>query len=109
MDPSSPPLHSSPPSFQSISEAVHQAASEAQGDLAELLKLLRLLEKLHREIRDDAFLRLLPTNRQALYALLRDIEQEGGWPYIPRMKLRKLLEGEEGVQAESLPFADADP
>ena len=34
----------------------------------------------------------LPDNRQRLYRLLKDIEQEGGWPYIKRMQLLALLE-----------------
>jgi hypothetical protein len=33
----------------------------------------------------------LPDNRQALYALLKDIEESGGWPYVERLKLRSLL------------------
>jgi hypothetical protein len=33
----------------------------------------------------------LPDNRQALYSLLRDIEAEGGWPYIERMRLQAFL------------------
>jgi hypothetical protein len=40
----------------------------------------------------------LPDNRQALYALLKDIESQGGWPYIERMKLQSLL---ANLQAEN--------
>jgi hypothetical protein len=55
------------------------------------LALLRQLEKLHKEVRDGAFQESLPDNRQRLYSLLRDIESEGGWPYIERMRLRELF------------------
>jgi hypothetical protein len=95
-----------PPDFQGIVEAVNTAAQQSQGDCLQLLALLRLLESLHRGVCDELFQPSLPTNRQALYALLRDIEAEGGWPYIHRMKLQGLLvnlaadiEADEGVEA----------
>lgn len=74
-----------------ITVTVEQVAETHQGDQLALLGLLRTLEALHQEIRDGLFQEVLPTNRQALYSLLRDIEAEGGWPYIPRMKLQALL------------------
>lgn len=95
-----------PPDFQAIVEAVNTAAQQSQGDCLQLLALLRLLESLHRGVSDGLFQPSLPTNRQALYALLRDIEAEGGWPYIHRMKLQGLLanlaieiEADEGVES----------
>lgn len=78
-------------SYQAIAESVRDLAVDYQGDTHALLALLRLLEQLHREIRDEFFVKTLPDNRQALYALLKDIESEGGWPYIERMKIRALL------------------
>lgn len=77
--------------LQAISTTVQLVAQGYQGDMLALLKLLRVLENLHRQLRDDLFQETLPTNRQALYTLLKDIETEGGWPYIPRMKLKLLL------------------
>ncbi len=77
--------------MQAIADAIHDAEAVCQGDILALLALLRQLEKLHREIRDGAFQENLPNNRQALYALLKDIESEGGWPYIERMKLQSFL------------------
>lgn len=77
--------------LQGIVAAVQNVAQDYQGDAIALLALLRQLEYLHREIRDYAFQNSLPNNRQALYALLKDIESEGGWPYIERMKLQKFL------------------
>ncbi|MBW4518912.1 MAG: hypothetical protein KME16_04310 [Scytolyngbya sp. HA4215-MV1] len=79
----------------SIEDAIRAEASEYQGDSLKLLALLRSLEGVHREIRDGLFQQSLPDNRQALYALVRDIEAKGGWPYIQRMKLKALLEGWE--------------
>jgi hypothetical protein len=76
--------------LQAIATAVHDASKICQGDTIALLALLRQLEQLHREIRDGAFQESLPDNRQALYSLLKDIESEGGWPYIERMRLQAL-------------------
>ncbi|WP_227788874.1 MULTISPECIES: hypothetical protein [unclassified Nodularia (in: cyanobacteria)] len=77
--------------LQAIATAVHDVASISQGDAIALLALLRHLEQLHREIRDSAFQESLPDNRQKLYSLLKDIESEGGWPYIERMRLKAFL------------------
>lgn len=76
--------------LQAIATVVHDASQVCQGDTIGLLALLRQLEQLHREIRDGVFQESLPDNRQALYALLKDIESEGGWPYIERMRLQAL-------------------
>ncbi|WP_017656099.1 hypothetical protein [Fortiea contorta] len=77
--------------LQAISNTVHDAAQSYQGDTVALLALLRQLEQLHREIRDGYFQDSLPDNRQHLYSLLKDIESEGGWPYIERMNLKAFL------------------
>lgn len=77
--------------LQGIATAVRSLAQSYQGDSLALVALLRRLEELHREIRDGIFQASLPDNRQALYALLKDIESEGGWPYIERMKLQSFL------------------
>ena len=78
--------------LQSIATTVRALAQRFQGNSLTLLALLRQLEELHREIREGMFQAALPNNRQALYALLKDIESEGGWPYIERMKLQLFLE-----------------
>ncbi|CEJ48424.1 hypothetical protein [Umezakia ovalisporum] len=77
--------------LQAIATAVYDIASLSQGDPIALLALLRHLEQLHRDIRDSAFQESLPDNRQKLYSLLRDIESQGGWPYIERMRLQTFL------------------
>ena len=77
--------------LQAIATTVRSLAQHGQGDSLALVALLRQLEDLHREIRDGIFQTSLPDNRQALYALLKDIEAEGGWPYIERMKLQSFL------------------
>jgi len=74
-----------------IAAAVRDLALGCQGDSIALVALLRHLEELHREIRDGELQAALPNNRQALYALLKDIETAGGWPYIERMKLQSFL------------------
>ncbi|AFY65321.1 hypothetical protein [Geitlerinema sp. PCC 7407] len=77
--------------LQAELEEVRAIAHQQEGDSLNLLFVLRELERLHKEICDTWFQDSLPQNRQALYALLRDIEAEGGWPYIHRMRLRSLL------------------
>lgn len=77
--------------LEKITTLVQAIAQQHQGSSLDLLAILRLLEKLHQEIRDGLFREALPDNRQALYALLRDIETSGGWPYIHRMKLHDFL------------------
>ncbi len=79
------------PNLQYIADAVRTLASRSENDSLALLALLRMLEGLHQEIRDNLFQASLPDNRRALYSLLKDIEASGGWPYIHRMKLRSLL------------------
>ena len=85
------PEQRSPEDLDAIVETVQIAAQSRQNDSQALLALLRLLEALHRDIRENLFQNSLPDNRQALYALLRDIETDGGWPYIHRMKLQAFL------------------
>lgn len=80
-----------PQDLQAIATAIDQAAQAREGDSLSLLALLRLLEQHHRDICDTLFRDALPSNRHTLYTLLRDIELQGGWPYIQRMKLRSLL------------------
>ena len=90
-----------PSDLREIAARVTAAAADHRHDTLALLALLRLLEYLHREIRDNAFYEALPNSRRTLYNLLRDIEVNGGWPYIQRMKLRSLLEHLEFANPES--------
>jgi hypothetical protein len=91
------PIDEAPQSFKSIHQTVLQAAVSCQGDCLALLSLLRTLEGLHQHIRETAFRDALPENRQLLYSLLKDIEVNGGWPYIQRMKLSNFLEKLEAL------------
>lgn len=94
-----------PDDLQLLAQTAEQAAIARTGNEIELLALLRLLEQLHSQIRDDWFQESLPTNRQRLYALLRDIEVNGGWPYIQRMRLHTLvdvLQSELDLEASAL-------
>lgn len=81
-----------PVNLNDLVEDIRCLAQTYQGDPIAVLGVLRVLESLHREIRDGMFQECLPENRQQLYALLRDIEAEGGWPHIPRMRVEALLE-----------------
>ncbi len=74
----------------SLSQVVGELVDENQGNAIGLVEVLRLLERLHRGITEGAFQDALPQNRQELYKLMRIIEEEGGWPHIPKMKLHML-------------------
>jgi hypothetical protein len=80
--------------FRAITAHLHQLIDRSEVDPVALLKILRFLEKLHQEVRELHFQPALPIHRHELYAMLREIEAEGGWPYIPRMQLREILSGE---------------
>lgn len=85
-------LKDTPADLLQLMQVAEAAAKSREGDCLALLKLLRILDELHSEIRDTLFREALPDNRQRLYRLLKDMEQEGGWPYIRRMKITALLE-----------------
>jgi hypothetical protein len=74
-----------------IGQLSREVAANSRTDVNELLEILRTLELLHREIRDELFQNALPADRHNLYRLLRDIEENGGWPYIARLRLQHLL------------------
>jgi hypothetical protein len=93
--------------LQSLTEGIRTLAESCQGDSLLLLALLRTLESSHREIRDGLFQASFPDNRQALYKLLRNIEANGGWPYIHRMKLRELLGYTEQLSLLEDSFAES--
>ena len=95
-----------PEDLQKISELIDQAVASRQNDCVALLALLRTLEQRHREIRETAFRSSLPTSRHTLYALLRDIEVNGGWPYIQRMKLRALFDNYFLEERPNLPNSE---
>jgi hypothetical protein len=73
-------------------QGLAEVAAAHEGDPLALLSLLRQLEKLHRTIQDGAFRASLPSDRGSLFRLLQDMEQSGGWPYIPRLQLRTFLD-----------------
>jgi hypothetical protein len=88
--------------FRAIAAHLHQLIDQSKTDPIALLKILRFLEHLHHEIRELHFQPALPIHRHELYAMLREMEAEGGWPYIPRMQLRDLLSSD----AQEKPLAD---
>jgi hypothetical protein len=75
---------------EAISDRLWQIAQEHKGDAASLLQILRVIEVIHKRIRDDLFQPALPTSRHELFNLLRDIETNGGWPHIYRMKINEI-------------------
>ena len=89
--------------LQEISSAIVHMAKECEGDSHCLLTLLRTLESLHREIREELFEPSLPNTRNALSNLLREIEETGGWPYIERMRLQTLLKKLAEQEASQMP------
>ncbi len=95
--------------LQMATESIWKTAQEYRDDSLGLLGILRTLEKLHQEIRDNLFQASLPDNRQALYKLLRDIEAKGGWPYIYRIKLQALLENLDANTIDGLHSNSQEP
>ncbi|WP_017303644.1 hypothetical protein [Spirulina subsalsa] len=77
--------------LETLGQDIVALAQSLEGDSMALLSLLRHLEQVHRQIREDLFLTSLPDTRQALDNILRDIEEVGGWPYIERLKLQAFL------------------
>ncbi len=79
----------------SSSSKIWHLAKQHSQDTLFLLSLLRNLEAIHRQIRTEMFEPSLPTTRNDLYQLVKDIEEKGGWPYIERMRLRDILKNLE--------------
>ena len=76
-------------------------AANHEGDGQAQLFVLRHLELLHRKICEDYFYHTLPERRRDLYNLLRDMEENGGWPYIARPKLKLLMQAFLEAEAEA--------
>lgn len=88
--------------LEKIADSIRAIAAQCEGEPLQLLALLRTLESLHQEVRDTRFQRSLPDNRQAFHSLLRDIETNGGWPYIHRMRLQALMQHLQVLSDEDL-------
>lgn len=73
-----------------LCDQLWQIAQNHKDNPHELLSILRTLEKVHKDIRDDLFQPALPISRHELFNLLRDIETNGGWPHIYRMKINEI-------------------
>lgn len=92
-------------SLEPLLQEIMAIAADHEGDGQAQLLVLRQLELLHRKICEDYFYHTLPERRRDLYNLLRDMEENGGWPYIARPKLQlfmdALLEAEAEAEAET--------
>lgn len=77
--------------LEDISQLILSLPPQYESQIENLLLILRTLEQLHRQIRQQWFEPALPQTRQDLYHLLREIEETGGWPYIERMKIQAVL------------------
>jgi hypothetical protein len=99
--------HSLQTDLDAIAETVTMLVNRTEGSSVEILQILRFLEALHRQVCEDHFLVTLPNRRRTLYNLLREIDAEGGWPYIPRMQLKRLLAHLEAEPDESLENSEA--
>jgi hypothetical protein len=105
----SDPQLDAPDPLQTLGRLVREAeqlAAGLEGQPEALLELLRELETLHRSIQDGPFRRSLPEDRQRLFALLKDMERSGGWPYIPRLQLRTFM---DLLQREDRDGLDQEP
>ncbi len=101
-----PQQHLDQPHLEALIQEAHQLAARLEGNPEELLTLLRELETLHRSIQEGQFRRSLPEDRQQLFALLKDMERSGGWPYIPRLQLRTFM---DLLQRNDRPAPEQEP
>jgi hypothetical protein len=85
-----------------VAEQISTMAQACQGDALKLLHILRVLEKLHSQISDELFQPALPNTRHGLFDLLREMESNGGWPYIYRLRLRELCQNLEAFELLAL-------
>ncbi|MFM2431210.1 MAG: hypothetical protein RLZZ511_2423 [Cyanobacteriota bacterium] len=92
-----------------LAAQIQAIVGDVQTDSLSLLALLRLLEQQHRTICETYFQPSLPNTRQDLYTLLRDIEAEGGWPHIPRMKLQMVMQAFLAAEAADQPESPESP
>ena len=76
--------------IQLLTKNIRELAEESQDELFTTLYILQELELLHRHIRIEMFEPSLPDTRHRLYLLMKHLEEEGGWPYIERMRLKNL-------------------
>jgi hypothetical protein len=67
-------------------------AEKSQDNIFDVLLILRELELLHRNIRQEMFEPNLPDTRHRLYLLLKHIEELGGWPYIERIRVKDICQ-----------------
>ncbi|MBC1261727.1 hypothetical protein FQK07_10730 [Synechococcus sp. BSF8S] len=101
-----PQQHLDQQHLEALIQEAHQLAARLEGNPEELLTLLRELETLHRSIQEGPFRRSLPEDRQQLFALLKDMERSGGWPYIPRLQLRTFM---DLLQRNDRPAPEQEP
>ena len=78
--------------LQEIGQRIWHLAEKYQNQTLELLLILRTIESVHSDIREQMFVSSLPDTRHRLYILLRHLEEEGGWPYIPRMRIKDIFQ-----------------
>ena len=91
-------------SLEPLVQDVLAIAAQHEGEGHTQLAILRQLESLHRNICENYFYPTLPERRRDLYNLLRDMEENGGWPYIARPKLKFLTQALLDAEA-----AETDP
>lgn len=71
---------------------IEDLAQKSQDNIFDVLLILRELELLHRNIRQEMLEPNLPDTRHRLYLLLKHIEEVGGWPYIERMRIKDICQ-----------------
>lgn len=88
--------------LEALLQDILAIAAKHEGKGAEQLVILRELEQLHRKICEQYFYPTLPERRRDLYNLLRDMEEDGGWPYIARPKLKFIMKALMEAESEKL-------
>ena len=78
--------------LEKLTTEIWQLAENCPADSLLLVTILRKLELIHRQIREQMLEPSLPDTRHRLHLLLKNIEESGGWPYIERMRLQNICE-----------------
>ena len=86
-----------PKELNDVYKTLTDLAKKRQDDCMGLLELLRFLETLHGQIRDNYYISSLPQSRGELYVLLKEMEDQDGWPLLPRTETRSLLKRLDSV------------
>lgn len=75
-----------------ICTQIWNLSEKSKDSTLDLVLILREIESVHRQVREQLLDQSLPDTRHRLYIIIKHLEETGGWPYIPRMRLNQLCQ-----------------